>query len=121
MYEPMQQLVVFFMCGGRREVVLPIIGSLIVLTLRAPMLRAAPTTSINPNNWGQDPRRYTECIFGPKQQARPCRVPIIVLWIGDIPRLFGIYDLGPISRVSTNAADNRRQLMSTSQMGPPLI
>ena len=47
----MQQLVVFFMCGGR-EVALTYYREFIRSELESANVRAAPTTTINPNNFG---------------------------------------------------------------------
>ena len=73
--------------------------------LESANVRGAPTTSINPNNWGLDPSGYRVHFWSETTGATLSGSDYSLLnWKS--PRAFGIYDLGPVSRVSTNAADN---------------
>ncbi len=73
--------------------------------LESANVRPSPTTSINPNNWGLDPNGYRVHFWSETTGATLTGSDYSLLsWKS--PRLFGMYDLGPISRVSTNAADN---------------
>ena len=81
--------------------------------LESANVRPSPTTSINPNNWGLDAGNYRTHFWSETSGATMTGSDYSNLVWRDPPpaesgsdRLFGIYDLGPISRVSTNAADN---------------
>ena len=72
--------------------------------LESANVKPSPTTSINPNNWGQDPNGNRVHFWAETTGATLTGSDYSILnW--RYPRLFGIYDFGPISRVSTNAAD----------------
>jgi len=72
--------------------------------LESANVKPSPTTSINPNNWGQDPNGNRVHFWAETTGATLSGGDYSILnW--RYPRLFGLYDLGPISRVSTNAAD----------------
>jgi len=72
--------------------------------LESANVKPSPTTSINPNNWGLDPNGNRVHFWAETTGATLTGSDYSILnW--RYPRLFGIYDFGPISRVSTNAAD----------------
>jgi hypothetical protein len=72
--------------------------------LESANVRGAPTTSINPNNWGLDPSGYRVHFWSETTGATLSGSDYSLLnWKS--PRAFGIYDFGPVKRVSTNAAD----------------
>mgnify|MGYP000191352256 CR=1 FL=1 len=72
--------------------------------LESANVRAAPTTSIDPNNWGLDPYGYRVHFWAETSGASMGGADYSNLtWRS--PRRLSIYDFGPISRVSTNAAD----------------
>lgn len=73
--------------------------------LESANVKPSPTTSINPNNWGLDPNGYRTHFWSETTGATLSGTDYTFFqW--EHPRKFGLYDFGPISRVSTNAADN---------------
>ena len=73
--------------------------------LESANVRAAPTTSIDPNNWGLDPSNYRVHFWSETTGATLTGSDYsLLLWRSS--RRLSIYDFGPVSRVSTNAADN---------------
>jgi len=72
--------------------------------LESANVRAAPTTSIDPNNWGLDPSNYRVHFWSETTGATLTGSDYsLLLWRSS--RRLSIYDFGSISRVSTNAAD----------------
>ena len=72
--------------------------------LESANVKPSPTTSIDPNNWGLDPYGYRVHFWAETSGASMGGADYSNLtWRS--PRRLSIYDFGPISRVSTNAAD----------------
>ena len=73
--------------------------------LESANVKPSPTTSINPNNWGQDPNGNRVHFWAETTGATLTGSDYsLLLWRSS--RRLSIYDFGPVSRVSTNAADN---------------
>ncbi len=73
--------------------------------LESANVRPSSTTSINPNNWGLDPSGY-RVHFWSETTGATLTGSDYSLMIWRSPRRLSMYDFGPVSRVSTNAADN---------------
>ena len=73
--------------------------------LESANVKPSPTTSINPNNWGLDPYGY-RTHFWAETTGATLSGEDYTFFKWESPRAFGLYDFGPISRVSTNVADN---------------